>query len=178
MICVGAYNKWNVFKIPFSYCDFERLWHCLKQKTAQSQRRHRLARFVNIGKLIEFAIRPKPLPAHVHHIKSADIDQRAMKFISSPPGTIEAVRNQEWLSVISKLHAVVAADAAAAAAAAASSASSRPLHEGEQTAWDLPNTLRVPISERARCLPHMKHDIVAAPKEVVAAKGEPDTLDL
>jgi hypothetical protein len=36
----------------------------------------------------------------------------------------------------------------------------------------------VPISERARCLPHMKHDMVAAPKDVVAAKGEPDTFDL
>ena len=70
------------------------------------------------------------------------------------------------------------AAAAAEAAAAASSASSSPLQEGEQTAWDLPSTFRVPINERARCLPHMKHDMVAAPNEVVAAKGEPDTLDL
>jgi hypothetical protein len=62
--------------------------------------------------------------------------------------------------------------------AAFSSCSSSALHEGEQTAWDLPRTLRVPIKERALCLPHMKHDIVAAPNEVVAANGEPDTLDL
>ena len=48
----------------------------------------------------------------------------------------------------------------------------------EHTAWDLPSTLRVPIRARARCLPHMKHDMVAAPKDVVAANGEPDTLDL
>ena len=59
-----------------------------------------------------------------------------------------------------------------------SSASSSALQEGEHTAWDLPSTLRVPIIERARCLPHMKHDMVAAPKDVVAANGEPDTLDL
>ncbi|ABM37720.1 hypothetical protein Pnap_2413 [Polaromonas naphthalenivorans CJ2] len=68
--------------------------------------------------------------------------------------------------------------AAVAAAAAASSASSSPLHEGAHTAWDLPSTFRVPIRERARCLPHMKHDMVAAPNDVVAAKGEPDTFDL
>jgi hypothetical protein len=71
-----------------------------------------------------------------------------------------------------------AAAAAADAAAAASSASSSPLQEGEHTAWDLPSTLRVPIRERARCFPHMKHDMVAAPNDVVAAKGEPETLDL
>ena len=59
-----------------------------------------------------------------------------------------------------------------------SKASSSALHDGEHTAWDFPSTLRVPISERARCLPHMKHDMVAAPNEVVAANGEPDTLDL
>jgi hypothetical protein len=56
--------------------------------------------------------------------------------------------------------------------------SSSPLHVGAQTAWALPKTLRVPIMERGRCLPHMKHDMVALPKEVVATKGEPDTLDL
>jgi hypothetical protein len=67
---------------------------------------------------------------------------------------------------------------AAAAAAAFSRASSSALHDGAHTAWDLPRTLRVPISERARCLPHIKHDMVAAPKDVVAANGEPDTLDL
>jgi hypothetical protein len=71
-----------------------------------------------------------------------------------------------------------AAAAAAAAAAAFSSVSSSALHEGEQTACDLPNTLRVPIKERARCLPHIKQDMVAAPNDVVAAKGEPETLDL
>lgn len=56
--------------------------------------------------------------------------------------------------------------------------SSKPLHEGAQTACALPNTLRVPIIERGRCLPHMKHDMVALPNEVVATKGEPETLDL
>jgi hypothetical protein len=56
--------------------------------------------------------------------------------------------------------------------------SSKPLHDGAQTAWALPSTLRVPIIERGRCLPHMKHDMVALPKEVVATKGEPETLDL
>jgi len=62
--------------------------------------------------------------------------------------------------------------------AAFSSASSSALHEGAHTAWDLPSTFRVPIMERARCLPHIKHDMVAAPKDVVAANGDPDTLDL
>ncbi len=57
-------------------------------------------------------------------------------------------------------------------------ASSAALHEGEQTAWDLPSILRVTICERARCLPHRKHDMVAAPNDVAAVKGEPDTLDL
>ena len=58
------------------------------------------------------------------------------------------------------------------------SCSSSSLHDGAHTAWALPNTFLVPIMERGRCLPHMKHDIVALPKEVVATKGEPDTLDL
>ena len=58
------------------------------------------------------------------------------------------------------------------------SSSSSPLHDGAQTACALPNTLRVPIIERGRCLPHMKHDMVALPKEVVATNGEPETLDL
>ena len=57
-------------------------------------------------------------------------------------------------------------------------ASSNALHEGEQTACALPSTLRVPISERALCLPHMKQDMVAPPKDAAAANGEPDTLDL
>ena len=52
------------------------------------------------------------------------------------------------------------------------------LQDGAQTAWALPSTLRVPIMERGRCLPHIKHDMVALPKEVVATKGEPETLDL
>jgi hypothetical protein len=58
------------------------------------------------------------------------------------------------------------------------SCSSSSLHDGAHTAWALPNTFLVPIMERGLCLPHMKHDIVALPKEVVATKGEPDTLDL
>ena len=62
--------------------------------------------------------------------------------------------------------------------ACAAKMASSSLHDGAHTACDLPSTLRVPISERARCLPHIKHDIVAAPNEVVAANGEPDTLDL
>ena len=57
-------------------------------------------------------------------------------------------------------------------------ASSAALHEGEQTACDLPRILRVTICERARCLPHKKHDMVAAPNDEAAVKGEPDTLDL
>jgi hypothetical protein len=52
------------------------------------------------------------------------------------------------------------------------------LHEGAQTAWALPSTFLVPIIDRGRCFPHKKHDIVALPKEVVATKGEPETLDL
>lgn len=58
------------------------------------------------------------------------------------------------------------------------SCSSSSLHDGAHTAWAFPNTFLVPIMERGRCLPHMKHDMVALPKEVVATKGEPDTLDL
>ncbi len=57
-------------------------------------------------------------------------------------------------------------------------ASSSALQEGEHTACALPSTFRVPISERARCLPHMKQDMVAPPNDAAAAKGEPDTLDL
>ena len=65
-----------------------------------------------------------------------------------------------------------------APAAWATRMASSSLHEGAHTACDLPSTLRVPINERARCLPHMKHDMVAAPNEVVAANGDPETLDL
>lgn len=57
-------------------------------------------------------------------------------------------------------------------------ASSSALQEGAQTVCDFPATLRVPISERARCFPHMKHDMVAPPKDAAAANGEPDALDL
>jgi hypothetical protein len=57
-------------------------------------------------------------------------------------------------------------------------ASSAALQEGAQTACDLPNILRVLICERARCLPQRKHDMVAAPNDVAAVKGEPETLDL
>src|ERR1035437_6029818 len=57
-------------------------------------------------------------------------------------------------------------------------ASSAALQDGEQTACDLPRILRVTICERARCLPHRKHDMVAAPNDEAAVKGEPDTLDL
>ena len=57
-------------------------------------------------------------------------------------------------------------------------AASASLQEGEHTACDFPRILRVTIWERARCLPQRKHDMVAAPKEVAAVKGEPDTLDL
>lgn len=58
------------------------------------------------------------------------------------------------------------------------SCSSSSLQDGAHTAWALPSTFLVPIIERGRCLPHMKHDMVALPKDVVATKGEPETLDL
>ena len=58
------------------------------------------------------------------------------------------------------------------------SCSSSSLQDGAQTACALPSTFLVPIMERGRCLPHMKQDMVALPKEVVATKGEPETLDL
>ncbi len=48
--------------------------------------------------------------------------------------------------------------------AAAASASLAPWHEGAQTACDFPMNLRVAILVRTRCLPHKKHDMVAAPK--------------
>lgn len=57
-------------------------------------------------------------------------------------------------------------------------ASSSALHDGAHTACDLPSIFLEIICERARCLPQRKHDMVAAPKEVAAVKGEPDTLDL
>lgn len=57
-------------------------------------------------------------------------------------------------------------------------ASSSALHDGAHTACDLPRIFFEIIWDRARCLPHKKHDMVAAPNEVAAVKGEPDTLDL
>ena len=48
----------------------------------------------------------------------------------------------------------------------------------KRQAWDLPSTFLVVMSERARCLPHKKHDMVAPPKDAAAMNGEPDTLDL
>ncbi|MBK9444378.1 MAG: hypothetical protein IPN53_25115 [Comamonadaceae bacterium] len=57
-------------------------------------------------------------------------------------------------------------------------ASSSALQDGEQTACDLPKIFLETIWDRARCLPHKKQDMVAAPKDVAAVKGEPDTLDL
>ncbi|GAB4211328.1 MAG: hypothetical protein Fur007_01360 [Rhodoferax sp.] len=52
------------------------------------------------------------------------------------------------------------------------------MHDGEHTACDLPKIFLDTICERALCLPHKKHDMVAAPNEVAAVKGEPETLDL
>lgn len=61
------------------------------------------------------------------------------------------------------------------AQAAFASSSSR--QDGAQTAWALPRSLRVFSDARGRCLPHRKHDMVAAPKEPAAVNGEPATLD-
>ena len=49
---------------------------------------------------------------------------------------------------------------------------------GEQTACDLPISLRVTISERGLCLPHRKQDMVELPEKGGAEKGDPPTLDL
>ena len=57
-------------------------------------------------------------------------------------------------------------------------ASSSALQEGAQTACDFPRIFLEIIWDLARCLPHRKHDMVAAPNDVAAVKGEPDTLDL
>lgn len=51
-------------------------------------------------------------------------------------------------------------------------------HEGEQTAWARPSTLRVFMTLRSRCLPHRKHDMVAPPKVGAALNGEPGVFDL
>ena len=53
------------------------------------------------------------------------------------------------------------------------SVASSSLHDGAHTVCDLPATLRVPISERGRCLPHMKQDMVAPPNDAAAANGDP-----
>ena len=81
------------------------------------------------------------------------------------------------LVVLAALAVLAVLAAFAALAALAASISSNSLHEGAQTAWDLPNTFLVVINERARCLPQRKQDMVAPPKEA-AIKGDPDTLDL
>lgn len=60
----------------------------------------------------------------------------------------------------------------------AASISSMALQLGAHTACALPNTLRVFINERVRCLPHKKQDIVALPSDAPALKGEPEGLDL
>ena len=56
-------------------------------------------------------------------------------------------------------------------------AASAVLHEGEQTNWVLPTSLRDFNASRERCLPQMKHDMVAALKTPGAAKGDPPALE-
>lgn len=51
-------------------------------------------------------------------------------------------------------------------------------HLGEHTACDFPTNLRVIISERGRCFPHRKQDIVDLPGTDDVTNGEPPTLDL
>jgi protocatechuate 4,5-dioxygenase, beta chain len=50
------------------------------------------------------------------------------------------------------------------------------LQLGEQTNCALPNSRRLFSWLRGRCLPHRKHDIVAAPNAPAAVKGEPGVL--
>jgi hypothetical protein len=50
-------------------------------------------------------------------------------------------------------------------------------HDGEQTIWIRPSSLRDFSIERGRCLPHRKHDIVVVPSEPTAEKGEPGVFD-
>ena len=57
------------------------------------------------------------------------------------------------------------------------SCSSNSLQLGAQTGCDLPNSFLDLSMARGRCLPHKKHDMVAAPKEEVAANGEPGALE-
>ena len=57
-------------------------------------------------------------------------------------------------------------------------ASSSALQDGAQTACDFPRIFFETIWDLALCLPHKKHDMVAAPKDVAAVNGDPDTLDL
>jgi hypothetical protein len=51
-------------------------------------------------------------------------------------------------------------------------------HFGEHTAWDFPTSLRVIISERGRCFPQRKQDMVDLPGTDEVTKGDPPTLDL
>lgn len=50
------------------------------------------------------------------------------------------------------------------------------LQLGEQTNCALPSKRRLLSWLRGRCLPHRKHDIVAAPKAPAAVNGEPGVL--
>lgn len=54
---------------------------------------------------------------------------------------------------------------------------SNSLQDGEHTGCDLPKSFLDLSIARGRCLPQRKQDIVAAPKEEVAAKGEPGALE-
>ena len=64
----------------------------------------------------------------------------------------------------------------AAAEAGPLAAASASLQEGAHTDWLLPSSFLLISWERGRCLPHKKHDIVAAPKEPFAENGEPGAL--
>ena len=50
------------------------------------------------------------------------------------------------------------------------------LQLGEQTNCALPNKRRDFSKLRGRCLPHRKHDMVAAPNAPAAVNGEPGVL--
>ncbi len=56
-------------------------------------------------------------------------------------------------------------------------AASAVLHDGEQTNWVLPTSLRDFNASRERCLPQMKHDMVAALNTPGAANGDPPALE-
>ena len=57
------------------------------------------------------------------------------------------------------------------------SCSSSSLHEGAQTGCDLPSSFFDLSIARGRCLPHKKHDMVAAPNDEVAANGDPGAFE-